>query len=266
MKDEKLKEIINNKTIWLLLPGASILELEFKIKDWEKYLSNICFAGINFFNIIENNILMKLDKGRYFDIVFDCSDVMNDSLYEQKIRIPRFKEYLNRPQNNRLITAHQIVNNMDSIMSNAVLNTWMDKITYIEPYIEKYWKTATNSLSLYLMMLTLFGAKKIILFGADGWKGNSYHPEENVNAYYKKEMIMWERSIAFNDPYKCNLYSESLDFNTSFSKMFMWFCSEKKVVPPIILNCSKLKHGTEYVTMFNIFPIIDYGQVVEESK
>ena len=131
MKDENLFKIIENKIIFLLLPGSSIEELEIRIKNWEKYLNKICYAGMNYFNIIEDNILSKVIK--HFDVVFDCSEVQYDLLYETKIRIPRFIEFLNRNEINRLITTHQIVNKMDGLMNDAVLNKWMDKITYIEP-------------------------------------------------------------------------------------------------------------------------------------
>ena len=206
---KKLSDIVNGRTVALLLNGASIKMLEERIEHFVHF--NFCFIGINRFSAIEKNILTKV--GKAFDIIFCMS--------EQDIprRIHDIKLFLARDTKNLLMTTLCAMTWLSELERNRLLDNYGDKL-YLMPRLlcrPKY----PISLEVIIEQLIKADIKNLILFGADGYlepemKGESeqdiirWNQQRMLNTYYDSEFFKQERratgvgigTVRFNKTFK----------------------------------------------------------------
>ncbi len=96
--------------------------------------------------------------------------------------------------------------------------------------------------------------RKIILFGFDGfgnprafkdtpvWDATEFHYPQGVNkslsVYYKKEAVLEERRIGYQDERASDLHSNCPTYNDQYHKTLNFFCKENNLVKPEVVNCS----------------------------
>ena len=87
-----LQQAIENKTIFLILGGASLEILRRTIPLYRDLDASWC--GMNVFDVNEKHLLEPINK--QFSMVLDISEVANKEAYDIQQRIPRVINYLKR--------------------------------------------------------------------------------------------------------------------------------------------------------------------------
>jgi len=243
----RITEIVNGRICAVLLPGATILELEKEILFYKNV--DICWCGLNNFSKIENNILSKINK--HIEILQDCSEVIYMEDYETQIRIPKIESFLSRNENNFFITSPEIIINWQQVNRLDLFNKYFNKIGLFKHGIHY---TVPNSLTLLLMYLGRYSnAKAIVLFGCDGYKGSS-NDIEILNSYYNPEEVLKERMIGFKDGTAGGLVREAKSFDNTILNFYTKFAWKNNVLPPPVYNCSN-------ITSINAFKVLNYDEV-----
>lgn len=244
----KITEIVNGRICAILLSGASILELEKEILFYKDI--DICWCGLNNYSKIENNILSKINK--HIEILQDCSEVKYMEDYENQIRVPQIESFLNRNENNFLLTSPEIIINWFKINRLDLFTKYSNKIGLFDYGIHY---SVPNSLTLLLMYLGRYSnAKFIILFGCDSYSGNSGDINAILNSYYNPEEIIKERLIGFKDGTVSGLMGEMKSFDNSILNYYTKFAWQNNIQPPPVYNCSCL-------TSISAFKVINYVEV-----
>lgn len=233
---DRLKDIIQNRTVCILNHGKSIEKLENYITELKD--KNICWASLGLFPVMEEFILSKINK--QLDIVFDCATVAESFLrnYELHIRIPRIDRFLSRNYNNIWITSFGIVR--DTIKGLKLIDFWIkhnSKTFIVDNIFPKNrigcYMDVPNSITLLIASLLYGNAKRIIIFGLDGYKSS----ENNINSYYKPELHQKEHLLATGNIGNTGLVRDTIDFETRFSNILNMYRSLFKNNASIY-NCS----------------------------
>lgn len=250
---EYLKKIINKRPIIIMLHGKSIEGLENNIQSLKNL--DICYTSLNYFDLLENNILSKIDKRLSF--VYDSSGIVPKQVqyYEGAWRIPRLKKYLNRPDNNLWITTKGLI----KIIAFD---------TYNEDFIVKYWDkimiagqlnirlNVPNSAVLLIGLCILGEASKIAICGLDGFTGQY---KDNLQSFYKYEEYKKHRFAATGDYNYTGIVQDTQHFqNETISILNKYACDYKIKMPPIINFSTK--------SIYNIFSKKDYNELVKWIK
>jgi hypothetical protein len=243
----KIKEIINNKIIGVMLGGYSINTLRLVIKEIKDY--DVCWCAINSFKMMEDFILNEIDKK--LSIVQWLAEVEYWEDYEKLVRIPMIKEFVEREDNNLIIISSKILDNFNKLGEKEIYENHQDKFYVIEDPSE--WDVP-NSLALFIMLLTKYGAEKFILFGCDGYNEDN---NRTLDSYFQKELKRQERLIAFRNDKVCNLYSDTIDFKGSFKRRYLDFCTKERLIPAEIVNCN-------INSSIDIFRRIKYSELKNE--
>ncbi len=159
-----LRRVINKKPVAILLPGPSIKELD----DWILDLKDcdIKFATVNNFWVMEGRFLSKI--GRKLDIIM-CS------AKENNVPTERHKEFLDRPDDNLLLT--ETVSFHHSL--DEYTTKYPDKLCFFSTdlnYTSLQYPSkerplhffAQASMVILISLLLIGGSRDIFLFGADG--------------------------------------------------------------------------------------------------
>jgi hypothetical protein len=162
---QRIKEIINNRPVGILLPGHSAKILEDNI---HRLKDDYCWVGINRFNVAEIYILQKID--RHFDIAFAIAD----GFWNNSIEVCYIRRFLERLDKNLFITKSLA---RELTLPNQFAKQYPDKVYMAN--IEATW--GNISLSILLRMLERAECEKVVLFGADGVSDDREKP------YYKME-------------------------------------------------------------------------------
>jgi len=245
----RMSAVIKNRTVCVLLHGRSIEQLGNHIESLQPY--DLCYAGINQFFITEQYILSKINKK--LDIVQDCSEVAFPQEFEPTIRVPRINEFLRRGDNNCILTTEKVFN----IWSQHGLGWARDNLDYFNKcvFVENYvLRSVPNSLAIYLLYLARFGAKKIILFGCDGYIGPA---GKDLSTYYHSDEVALEREQGFHNKEASGLHSDTSSFDVQFLELYRWYRLMHGIPSIEIVNCS-------LSSAFTIFRKIGYEQLLEE--
>lgn len=187
-----IERIVDRRVVGVLAHGKSIEELERRIEEFKDL--NICWVGLNLFTIFEDHILSKIHKK--LDIVFACDTApdMTRGNYEINVRLPRIEKFLKREADNIWITTNGMFRDSIKIYRPDLLEKYSHKIMEIDHLFPREnirdYMEVPNSITLLIGAMIAGGAKKIILFGIDGYNGD---PKEGINSYYCKEDNRAER-------------------------------------------------------------------------
>ncbi len=261
----KISEIIGNREVGLMLHGKSIEELENRIEEFKDY--DVCWVSLNKFDIMQKYILNKIDKN--LRMVLDIGEVHYRDDFEKQIRIPRWLEYLQREDDNLLVTSQDIIDGIHEVAGENILDPYQHKIVSMHGCRQL---EVPNSLGVYLLLLTQYSAKKIFLFGCDGfgrksafkntplWSGKEMEfrdENQSLATYFKPEYTKQERIVGFKDETASGLHSDSPTFNDQYNKILSRYCQENNLRPVETVNVS-------FNSLFTIFRKISYDTLKGE--
>lgn len=233
---EDIKAQINRRPVAIMLHGGSISQLEKDIGGYN--LNDICWVSLGLFTVMEKYILSKIN--RRLEIVFDCATVSKANMrhYENNVRLPRIAKYLTSNRRNTWITTHGI--QRDVLMPHASLMLYKleQQIMLVDSIFPKkdigYWMGVPNSVTLLIGALMAGGAKRIAIFGMDGYKGDI---NEGLNSCYKPEEMKQERLDALGHTHDAGINRDTDEFNEKFPKRYEEYVRMFGNVP--IVNCSQ---------------------------
>lgn len=247
---DQFKQKINKRPVIIMLHGASIKNMENYICELKDL--DVCYCSLNFFPIIEDFILSKINK--QLDFVYDTSHI--DSRYVQKFhakaRIPRLSKYLDN-KNNIFITTKTVLHNIMFITGFDYFGIKYHQQILLVDNLQIY--TSFPNSALTLLGLSIIGeASKIILCGFDGYN----HSIPNIDTYYKPALQIIDKSLA-GTSHCPHLNDETNSIEKETLDNLDIFCQCYKIKQPPIFNCSEKSNYT-------IFPKIKYSELVNIIK
>jgi len=251
---EKLKSLINNRIVCILSHGGSIQRLEETIE----YLKNfdICWMSLGLYTVIEDFILSKINKR--LDILFDCATVPQPQMdiYEKQIRLPRIEQFLARPDDNIWITTHGLIRDSIIPYKPNILHNFHHKILQVDQLFPTHaYMDVPNSITLMIASALCGRAKKIILFGYDGFKGDD---SKSHGTYYKAELAHNEWVYAYGNTINMGLRRDTIDFENRFNPIVLLYRTLFNNKADIV-NCSPN-------SSFSVIRKINYDDLKEELK
>lgn len=230
-----LRNIINNRPVAILAHGASIVELENRIEELKD--DNICFASFNYFPIMQDFILNKIN--RKLDWIFDCSTVATSFQREfDSVRMKRIEQYLAYSEG-VWVTTHGLLR--DNVISTewSRLTSYGDRVIRVDSFFPKerigHFMSVPGSITLVIASAIANGATKIFLFGFDGYHGDL---NNGINSYYKPDLQAEERKRALGHLLDEGINRDSKSFDEAFPSIYKEYCTLFKCKVPIY-NCSK---------------------------
>ena len=245
----KLKEIIDNRLVVIMLHGKSIEGLENTITELKDI--DICYTGLNYFDVLENSILTKINK--HLDFVYDSAGIVPEcvQIYENQVRIPRLSKYLDRNENNLWITTQGLMNIIMFETNNEYfIEKYRHKMLLIDELNIRL--NVPNSSVLLLGLAIIGGAKKIVICGMDGYKGE---PKDLFQSYYKPALFI-EHCRKATGLKNTNLVIDSVGFEKEIQLIINSYATVYNMGLPPIVNCSPN-------SMFTVFEKIPYSKLKE---
>lgn len=233
---DKLKEIINNRVVCIVLHGKSVEGLEQHIESLKDL--DLCWISVTDFPMIEDFILSKIDKK--LDVLFDCATVPHARIphYELYRRLPRLSVFLNREMNNLWITTFGLIRDSVKPYYPQLLDSYEQKILLVDSIFPQdeipKWMDVPNSATLVIASAIAGGAKKIILFGLDGYKGDI---SKGINTYYKPDIVAQERLAALGRTQDPGVNRDTINFEERIDKLIKEYYNLFNKKTPIY-NCS----------------------------
>ena len=261
---DKLKNIVKGRVVGIIARGGSTKILEERIEEFKHH--NICWASMNLFKPAEE-ILAKINKS--LSIVSDCSNVKNWHTYEPQVRMPRFKEYLEKDENLLFISETVIRDCFRRDSFFQIFQRYMNKIATIDDIFThpkspiSIWEAPPNSITLLLAACIAGGAKKIIMFGYDGLapKGNQTRnmlDHNCIETYYRADLEKEDRLASASTIEFGSLSTDSFFFERDWPQIWNIYKQTYENNCDIV-NCSP-------GTMFTVIKEINYDRVHEEIK
>ncbi len=205
---ELLTKIINNRPVAVLLPGPSLVKRD---------LDGFCLASVNHYWIIEKLI------GRRIEVLLTAA-------VENKDYLKRYVDFLRR-KDNVFLTEDKFVENLPTVYANKLVIFKADApniIRQIPTQEEPLTFRALPSFAILLFLLTIAGAKKMVLFGADGGELKGYPLYINDWPSDSLGRLMMDTRI----------------LNQAFPIILKRVCYLYGLKLPIILNASPESHYT----------------------
>jgi len=246
---EKLKQITKGKTVLIMLHGKSIEGLENIITDLKD--KDIVYASLNYFDLMENFILSKINKKLSY--VLDCAGVKDENLhnYNVKRRIPRLKNFFACQENKLLLTIKGVIRKLtDQENCGDLLQQYKDKILVLDSVgIDLI--NVPNSASILIGITLLARAKKIIICGMDGYLGK---PNNSSSTYYQEKLYNEHKRDAFGNTDITHVNGDTQNFGLMMPSIIEAYCNILEIESPEIYNCSPN-------SIIDIFPKINYNQL-----
>ena len=165
---DRLRRIVDGRDILIFCHGPTITNMD---SWWPKFQEfDTCLFGVNKFSVFESGFLKEF--GRLIDV--------NIRSHHQDIKpsIDQVEEFLSRPNNNVMFTAHWAMNKIGGagIDREAFETRFDEKLIYFgaadgwlpaSPNQPLHMKQG-NALSTFLTMAAIGKPKRIFIFGADG--------------------------------------------------------------------------------------------------
>ncbi|MBL42262.1 MAG: hypothetical protein CMM49_06355 [Rhodospirillaceae bacterium] len=177
----KMREIVKGRDVAVMLYGPSIKEFKKNIEEFNKF--NLCYASLNKFNELENNIL---PEGKNIDIL----TVTNPS--DLNYRWEAYKQFLKSKNKNFLISSQYSFLGLNSKygLMESIVKEFDEKLLFINSNLFVP-SIATplhflpgNTLSVLLPVICLAAPKRIFIFGADGGNSGFEKKDESSKELY----------------------------------------------------------------------------------
>jgi len=210
---ERLRRIIANRTVVALLHGSSIKTLQERVAELKE--ADFCYCSMNFFSIMETNILDQIDKKLSIVACFSEEEVPK--------RLEALDEFLSRPDDNLLLTTVQAVrDHPDFVLRHS------EKMLYVaKPECPD--RIAPNSAAgLFLSLVKSAATPRILLFGADGLLDTKVNIPDT---YFGRETLARETR-------GWNLINDTILFNIRFAPTLERLYREHDLPRVEFLNCN----------------------------
>lgn len=183
---ERLRKVINKRPVAIILPGFSVKELEQRIRELED--CDICYSGVNSFNVIEKHILQKINRNFSVAICAAYPETKMNSIID----------FLERQEDNIFISEQASFKKKSFRLAqkNFALDEFIKKydekllffISIVTPFIltmkgrlfpkipsreHPLHFRSQNSFSNLLCLVLIGGASKVVIFGGDGGRINN---------------------------------------------------------------------------------------------
>lgn len=170
---ESLKRIIGGRDVFLLAHGPSISELSSWIEQFAE--NDFCIAAVSAFRLLERAILWKIDRNVEITLQTHYRGIAP--------RYDHLQDFLTRDENNLFITARWALDRLGRSRPTrrGVEKIYDAKLLYIGESGGIQPATPANplgfvfgnSLSILVPLMSMGGAKRIFIFGADGVAPNA---------------------------------------------------------------------------------------------
>lgn len=259
-KVNRLKKIINKRTVGIIAQGKSINELETRMHEFKDY--DVCWMGTGQFDTVEKFIMEPV--GKSLDIVFDSSSIPESRvpIYERTMRIPRLEYYLSKDPSKLWITSHGIYR--DAIQQLKLYDFWekyKEQALIVDSIFPRdeipFYMDVPNTLSMAAGVALAGGAKNIILFGCDGYTG-PVNTGEGILTYYRPEEVKKERMAALGSIEDPGINRDTGAFQKRFKEVYMRYANLFNNCPDVY-NCSP-------ITLYTHIRKINYDQALELFK
>ncbi|KKM21713.1 hypothetical protein LCGC14_1632650 [marine sediment metagenome] len=240
----RFKKLVHGRPVAIILPGFSIYEFENRIEDFRDL--DICYAGINRWMPLEEDILSKIGK----HVSIGMSSAAPDWFIEH------ICSYLDREEDNIFISERMNFKASEGENLSRLYDNYNEKMlffTSFDSYAEKPNEDyplhfiAENSTSILLCLITIAEPSAIVLFGADGGRiSESGLYYKSINEFIHPDRLDPESSIARDTDW----------FNTDMSQTLEWTRQTHKLGKCKIINCSENSHLT-------VFPRLSYNETIE---
>lgn len=257
---ERLRKVIKKRPVAIILPGFSLRELQERIAELEDY--DICYAGVNTFKIIEDDILQKI--GRDFSIVMCSANPASE--------MNSIVDFLEKQKDNTIIFGTE---------SFQVRKKELPRDFDLNKFIEKYDKKllfftgvftpfiltmggelfpqipsreyplhfrAQNSLSTLLLLILIGGASKVVIFGGDGGKINGQELYFSQSALEKNFIgkSLSKSSVVDKESLIRSYMIDTKVFNATMPLILKRVYKIYNLKPVDIINCSEKSHYTPF--------------------
>ena len=244
LKLEQVQQRLNRRPVLILLHGKSIAELEDNIVDMKDL--NVCYCSINYFTLIEEHILNRID--RRLDFVYDSSFIPDEyrQNFECKYRLPRVKGFLDSSKDKFFITTKGNLERMCVDTGNEdFIVKYENQIFLIDDLPLNL--NAPNSAILLVGVCIALQVPFITVLGFDGFKGTVQ--EDLLQSYYKSDLyIKNHRYPSVGNIEPSLLPTETLNIEARGLGIIQQYCRDLGVFMPKIYNCSP---NTIYKELFN---------------
>ncbi len=237
-----------------MLHGKSIEALEDHIYDLKD--EDICWTSLGVFPMMEDFILSKI--GKRLEVVLDCATVAHARLehYELHVRVPKLKPFLERKEKNLWLTTHGLIRDSVKPLYPYFLDKYEDKMMQIDSIFPAdnigKWMDVPNSATFLIAAALAGGAKKVVIFGLDGYRGDI---SKGVDFYYQRDLIIKERLAVFGRWEDPGINRDTDYFETRFKDILEEYRNLFGNQAPVY-NCSP-------VSVYTVVPKITYGQLKE---
>lgn len=240
----RFKRLIHGRPVAIILPGFSIYELVHRIEDLRGL--DICYAGINNWLPLEQDILHKIDKR--------CSILVSSA--EPDFFIEDIVSFLERQDSNVYIAERMQFKEAGGENLVRLYENYNEKLLFCTTFWTEEEKPNDdyplhfirhNSMSILVALLTIAEPSAIVLFGADGGRISK------EGLYYRE--ITRKQHPDTLDP-EMSLARDTKWLNEGMLNTLEWTRNTHKVKQCEIINCSEQSHLT-------IFPIWSYNETIE---
>lgn len=241
----RFKRLIHGKPVAILLLGYSIYELEDRIEELKGL--DICFASVNRWLPLEENILSKIDK--------QCSILMSSA--DPDLFIEDISSFLDRQDENVYVAERMQFKAQGGENLLRLYENYDDKLLFFTSYYDQALTMPNedyplhlirdNSLSILLALIAIAEPSAIVLFGADGGRIS------NEGLYYRDvTQAIHPDTLGPED----SLIRDSYWFNQNMLRTLELVRRTHKVRECEIINCSEK-------TYLTTFPIWSYNETIE---
>lgn len=207
---ERLARLVRGKVVGFLLHGSSASAFPQFVAEASG--SDVVWVTVNHFALLEERLLRPI--GQTFSAVFCCADG------EMERRLADLIGFLQRPKPKLLITRSDHLRAHAAKLEPHRAHIALTKLPPIWPY--------PNSLTVFLRLLVQAGARRVVLFGSDGYLGED---DVSIHTYVGAEQFVREKRYS-------GILLDTLLFNAHMPRVLARWQERLGDAFPEIVNCS----------------------------
>jgi tetratricopeptide (TPR) repeat protein len=250
---ERLRKIVAGRDIAILAHGPSLSGFEKSLKAFKDV--DFCYFGLNRFQLTEEHLLHKI--GRELDVIAVTPPHMMKDI------IGAVSEFLNRPNDNLLVTTHSSLGALASPFPTRddLERTFNERMLYFESSsqappspVEPFDFVPCNTLSVLICVAALALPRRIFIFGADGGVVGG----DKRQTHFKKDSdeFVFHLPDNFDGVYADAIHADTQEFNEIWDINLSAICALYDLPRPEIYNVNP-------DSLTSIEPKISYEQCIE---
>ena len=231
---KRFKRLVGGRPVAILVPGYSLYEFQDRIEDFKEF--DICYASINKWLPLEQDILSKIDKRFSISMCGAAPDGF----------IEEICSYLDREDDNIFITERMNFKEAGGQNIIRLYDNYDKKLLFFTSFYPAQDRPSSdyplhfireNSLSILTALITIAEPSAIIYIGADGGRIN-------------KDEFYWQRVNEFT-------HADGLKYESSVERDTGWFNQHVLITLKLtrethnvkqceIINCSEKSYLTPF--------------------